>query len=285
MMDREPYGTRLGRIVAERGALCVGIDPHPALLRQWELPADASGLERFARGVVEAIGDHVAVLKPQSAFFEAYGSAGVAVLERTLVDIPATGALAVLDVKRGDVGSTMDAYAAAYLADGSPLAADAVTLSSYLGFGALQGAVDLALGTGRGVYALAFTSNPEARTVQAARTPDGRSVGQLIVDAAAAANQRAEPSKTGLGSVGIVVGATLGRSEVELSGFSGSILAPGLGAQGATPADLVDLFGLALGQVLPSVSRSVLAAGPRPQAMRSAVQAHLRAVAEAGGVG
>ena len=144
----DPYGVRLAAATARRGPLCVGIDPHPGLLRAWDLPVDVGGLERFARGTVAALGAEVAVFKPQSAFFEAYGSRGVAVLEATLVDIAAAGALSLCDAKRGDIGSTMDAYAAAYLSDGSPLAADAVTLSPYLGFGSLDGAVELARTTG-----------------------------------------------------------------------------------------------------------------------------------------
>ena len=156
----DAYGVRLTKAVADRGPLCVGIDPHPGLLDAWGLPRTADGLERCARGMVAALGQQVAVFKPQSAFFEAYGSAGIAVLERTLSDIAAAGALSLLDVKRGDIGSTMDAYAVAYLSDGSPLAADAVTLSPYLGFGSLAGAIALAQGFGRGVYVLALTSNP-----------------------------------------------------------------------------------------------------------------------------
>ena len=115
----------------------MGVDPHPSLLSSWGLAADARGLERCARGMIDALGGLVPVFKPQSAFFEAYGAAGISVLERTLADIKAAGALSLLDVKRGDIGSTMDAYAAAYLSDGAPLAADAVTLSPYLGFGSL----------------------------------------------------------------------------------------------------------------------------------------------------
>ena len=100
--------------------------------------------------VVEALASRVAVLKPQSAFFEAYGSAGVAVLERLIAAARGEGALVLVDAKRGDIGSTMAAYAAAYLSDASPLAADAVTLSPFLGFGALQPALDAATASGRG---------------------------------------------------------------------------------------------------------------------------------------
>ena len=166
------YWQRLADRTNQRGTLCVGIDPHPGLLKAWGLDVNAAGLETFARRVVEVLGERVAVFKPQSAFFEAHGSAGVAVLERVLADIAGAGALSLLDVKRGDIGSTMAAYADAYLADGSPLAADAITVSPYLGFGSLQPAFDRAHATGRGVYVLARTSNPEGHEVQLALGED-----------------------------------------------------------------------------------------------------------------
>jgi orotidine-5'-phosphate decarboxylase len=272
--------------VAERGALCVGVDPHPAILRAWSLNADVGGLERCARGLVEALGETVAVFKPQSAFFEAYGSAGVAVLERVLADIRAVGALSLLDVKRGDIGSTMDAYAAAYLSDTSPLAADAVTLSPYLGFGSLRGAIDLAAEHGRGVYVLALTSNPEAPELQQAVTAAGVGVAQSIINAAAAANSPGR-SELGaqLGHVGLVVGVTIGRTGIDFSAVNGSILAPGLGAQGGRAADLVDVFGPALPLVLPSTSREVLTAGPEPEALRAAARRALGELEAVSGVG
>ncbi len=263
------YGARLQAAVADRGPLCVGVDPHPGLLRAWGLDADVAGLERCARTLVAALGSTVAVFKPQSAFFEAFGSAGVAVLERVLADIRAAGALSLLDVKRGDIGSTMDAYAAAYLTDGSPLAADAITLSPYLGFGSLAGAIDVAERTGRGVYVLALTSNPEGPQIQHARTASGTLIGQLMVDQAAARNRATSPGDD-LGPVGIVVGATIGPTGVDFSQVHGSILAPGLGTQGAGAFDLVEVFGSAVRWVLPSMSREVMGAGPDPQALRDA---------------
>ena len=259
--------------MADRGPLCVGLDPHPSLLEAWGLPVDATGLERCARGMVEAVGDQVAVFKPQSAFYEVYGAAGIAVLERVLADIAAVGALSLLDVKRGDIGSTMAAYASAYLGDGAPLAADAITISPYLGMGSLAPAIDLAIATGRGVYVLARTSNPESGTVQHARTPDGRSVAQSIVDGAAAANDEALAASagTGVGPVGLVVGATVGEHGLDLSNLRGSILAPGLGAQGAGAADLAVVFGATSSLVLPSSSRELMDPGPDPAALRRAV--------------
>lgn len=273
---RDGYGERLRRVVAERGPLAVGIDPHPALLRAWGLDVDVAGLEACARGMVEALGTEVAVFKPQSAFFEAHGSAGVAVLERVLADVRAAGALSLLDVKRGDIGSTMAAYASAYLQDGSPLAADAVTLSPYLGFASLDGAVEQAAAQGRGVYVLALTSNPEGPSVQHARTADGRLLGQLVVDEAAARNPGPGP-----GHVGVVVGATIGRTGVDFSRLNGSVLVPGIGAQGGTAEDLREVFGSAVDLVLPTTSREVMSAGPRPDALRGAAArtlASMRAV-------
>jgi orotidine-5'-phosphate decarboxylase len=261
----DPYGQRLSALLAQRGPLCVGVDPHPSVLRSWGLEPDVAGLERCARGMVEALGAIVPIFKPQSAFFEAHGARGVAVLERTLADIAAAGALSLLDVKRGDIGSTMDAYGAAYLTDGSPLAADAITVSPYLGFGSLAGVLDLADRYHRGVYVLALTSNPEGRQFQHARTEDGRLVGQVVVDEAAARNPG-----PGLGHVGVVVGATIGRTGVDFSRLNGSILAPGLGAQGAGAADLAEVFGPAVRLVLPAMSREVMAAGPHPAALRAA---------------
>ena len=299
------YGQHLTAVLAERGALCVGIDPHPRILTGWGLSTDVSGLERCARGTVAALADTVGVFKPQSAFFEAYGSAGIAVLERVLADIRAAGALSILDAKRGDIGSTMDAYAAAYLTDGSPLAADAVTLSPYLGFGSLQGAIDLAREQGRGVYVLALTSNPEAPELQHAVTTGGTSVAQSIVAAASACNAGEGPSHSGLnhvglghaglghaglGHVGLVVGATVGAAGVrsagiDFTGLNGSILAPGIGAQGATAADLLDVFSTALPLVLPTSSREVLVAGPDPESLRRAARRALGQMEAAAGLG
>lgn len=265
----DPFRGRLDQACAARGRLCVGIDPHPALIEQWGEPVDAVGLERVARGLLEAIGERVAVVKPQSAFFEAHGSAGVAVLERVIADAHAAGALVIVDAKRGDIGSSNTAYAEAYLADGSPLAGDALTVSPYLGVRALRPFVDRARETGRGLYVLCRTSNPEGATIQLATTT-GSSVAQVVVDAAATVN-----SETGDDLMGLVIGATRGRPDVELSGFGGSILVPGVGAQGGRLADLPGIFGPALPHTLPTTSREVMGAGPDPSAIRDIVSALL----------
>ncbi|MFG1926148.1 orotidine-5'-phosphate decarboxylase [Cryptosporangium sp. NPDC048952] len=260
------FGARLARAVAERGPLCVGIDPHPGLLDAWGLTRDVVGVERFARTVVEALADRVAVLKPQSAFFERYGSRGISVLERVILDARAAGALVLNDVKRGDIGSTVEAYAAAYLDPASPLCGDAMTASPYLGFGSLAPLIDTAIANGNGVFVLGLTSNPEGPQVQHAVAADGRTVAQTVLDSVAGANVGYTP----YGPVGVVVGATVGETGHDLSRVGGPFLAPGLGAQGAGADDLRKVFGEARRAVLPSVSREVLRAGPGESELRSA---------------
>ena len=269
----ETFGKRLHDAIGKRGPLCVGIDPHPALLARWGLSDDVAGLERFARTVVEALADRVAVVKPQSAFFERFGSRGIGILESTIRQLKEAGALVLLDVKRGDIGSTMAAYASAYLDPASSLSADAITVSPYLGVGSLQPAFDLAAANGAGVFVLALTSNPEGSSVQHAVGADSRTVAQTVIDEISLLNKGAEP----LGSMGLVVGATIGRTGHDLSKVHGPLLAPGLGAQGATPADLRDVFGKSLHNVLPSYSREVLNAGPSVVALQVAAD---RAVVE-----
>ncbi|MDV7988290.1 orotidine-5'-phosphate decarboxylase [Rhodococcus sp. IEGM 1374] len=273
-MSHRSWSDRLRAAVAARGRLCVGIDPHPALLEAWELPRSADGLEVFAELCVEAFVGEVAIVKPQVAFFEAYGSAGYAVLERTVSVLRDAGTLVIADAKRGDIGTTMDAYAQAWLEPESPLSSDAVTVSPYLGFDSLGETVDRAVQHQRGLFVLARTSNAEGSPLQQAATSNGGSVAQSIVDAAAARN------RVDADTVGLVVGATRDHG-LDLSNYTGPILAPGLGAQGATVADLADIFGDSRELLLPNSSRGVLAAGPSVTSLRDAAT-RLRDEIEAG---
>ncbi len=262
------FGSRLRDALDQRGPLCVGIDPQPALLAAWGLEDDLAGMERFTRIVVEALADRVAVLKPQAAFYERFGSVGLAVLERAVPEARAAGALVILDAKRGDIGSTMAGYADAYLAVDSPLAVDALTASTYLGVGALNPLFEVAAANGTGVFALALTSNPEGAAVQRAVAADGRTVADTVLGELADRNADATP----MGSVGAVIGATVEAFGFDLTTLNGPILAPGLGAQGATAADLPRLFGAASANVVPVYARSVLKAGPDVAALRDAAE-------------
>lgn len=268
------FGARLRELMDVRGPLCVGIDPHPALLDAWGLTDSAVGLERFSLAVVEATAGTAAALKPQSAFFERHGSAGVAVLEKVIAEARGHGAVVVLDVKRGDIGSTAQAYADAYLDRTSPLFADAITASPYLGFGSLDPMIDTALANDAGVFVLALTSNPEGAQVQHATGADGRTVAGAVLEAVAERNRGAEP----MGSVGAVVGATIGETRENLQ-VNGPLLVPGLGAQGGTVEDVRRIFGDAVGQVLASSSREILSAGPDRGALHAAAQDYARTLA------
>ena len=235
----------------------------------WGLDDDVAGLERFAMTVVEAVAPLCSVVKPQSAFYERFGSRGVAVLERVVAASRDAGALVLLDVKRGDIGSTSQAYAEAYLDPASPLAADAVTVSPFLGFGSLDPFVEAARRHDAGLFVLALTSNPEGPEVQHARVDSGETVGSRMLAHLAELNAGAEP----LGSFGAVVGATIGSADTGADlAFNGPILAPGFGAQGGTPADIRRIFGPSAAHVAASSSREVLRAGPDRDAMRDVVR-------------
>ena len=259
------FGSRARAAIDAYGPACIGIDPHSSLLEAWGLGDDLDGLDRFAATCVEAFAGQVGFVKPQSAFFERFGAAGVAILERTVQDLRHTGSLVVLDVKRGDIGSTAAAYADAYLDEDSPMCADAVTVSPYLGFGSLTPFLAAAEKNDGGVFVLALTSNPEGPEVQHARVAGERSVAGTMLDHLREANAGATP----LGSYGAVVGATIGATDEDLD-INGPLLVPGYGAQGGTVEDLRRLFGDVSSAVLPSTSRGVLSAGPDVTALRDA---------------
>lgn len=267
------FGARLASAMEQWGPLCVGIDPHPEILARWGLPDTPESLAAFGETILEASVRSAAAVKPNSAFFERHGARGIAALEHVLRRARELQILTVLDVKRGDIGSTMEGYADAYLSEGVPLEADAITVSPYLGFGSLKPAFELAEHTGKGVFVLALTSNREGRDVQHAIGQDGLPIAAHVARAAAELNRGASP----MGSVGLVVGATVGSAVqdlgIDLAAVNGPLLAPGVGAQGAGPAELAQVFGSARHRVLVNQSRGVLAAGPFVEKLRGAIQA------------
>lgn len=272
----ETFGARLSAAMDEFGPVCVGIDPHDGLLAQWGLTVDVTGLREFTRRCVDAFAGQAAIVKPQSAFFERFGSPGVAVLEEALDALRSANTLTLLDVKRGDIDTTMAAYAQAHLGPAAPTRADAITLSPYLGLGSLDPAVDLARETGSGLFVLGMTSNPQGKQVQHARGSDGRTVAQQMIDGVGAWNGDS-PSDQRVGDVGLVIGATVGKDLADLglvealAASRAPLLAPGVGAQGATYDDIATGFGPARSQVVASISRGVLAAGPDVTQLRVAL--------------
>ncbi|CAN5412199.1 orotidine-5'-phosphate decarboxylase [soil metagenome] len=289
----QSFGARLAAARDRYGPLCVGIDPHPSLLARAGLDDNATGLASFCDLMMKAVDGAVTAIKPQSAFFERHGSAGIAVLERLLHDAAVDDILTILDAKRGDIGSTMTAYAQAYLSPSSPLGADAVTLSPYLGFESLRPALDLARQHGKGVFVLALTSNPEGATVQHRGVP---SVAEHVIESVARCNaekgatdddteedgatemgsdegasEKGVADQVGsmapLGDIGVVIGASAGAAidhlslRSMLSNSTMPVLAPGVGAQGASAADVEQSLRGFTDRVLTPVSRGVLSAG------------------------
>ncbi|MDJ0322805.1 orotidine-5'-phosphate decarboxylase [Cryobacterium sp. PH31-AA6] len=265
------FGDRLHAVFTERGQLCVGIDPHAWLLTDWDLPDSAAGAESFGRTVVEACAGQVGIVKPQIAFYERYGSAGYAALERVLADARAAGLLVIADVKRGDLGTSAEAYGQAWLSAGSPLEVDAITVNAYMGVGSLAAVIDQAGHEGKGLFLLAATSNPEAAAIQQAVVAGGSQAGLTVAGAifADVAARNAQDATHALGSLGVVLGATLDLAAfgVDLALAPAQaltpILAPGFGHQGAQVSDMRNLYGGYAQSVIVSESRSVLSAGPR----------------------
>lgn len=257
------FGERVRAALAARGPLCVGIDPHAALLESWGLEDSAAGVREFGLRTVDAAAARVGIVKPQVSFFERFGSVGFAALEDVLRAARDAGLIVIADAKRGDIGTTLDAYAEAWLTPGSPLEADALTVNPFLGVGALDTTFARAQEHGKGVFVLAATSNAEAAGVQRARTAAEQAVSAEIVAQVSTRNARSTPSGE-WGSLGFVIGATVDWTDAGLTRFSppAPILAPGFGAQGAGPADLRARFTASAAMVIASESRSILSAGP-----------------------
>ncbi|GAB3617473.1 orotidine-5'-phosphate decarboxylase [Okibacterium endophyticum] len=268
-----PFGDRLELAFARHGRLCVGIDPHTWLLEEWGIADDADGAREFGLRVVDAAADRVGIVKPQVAFFERFGPAGFEALEAVIGAARAAGLLVIADAKRGDVGSTVDAYARAWLSTGAPLESDAMTVSAFQGVGSIAAATTLAAANGKGLFVLAATSNPEGVWSQQAiiRTGPhaGQTVSRSIVDDVDAVNRELW-SGSAFGSAGVVIGATLTLEEFGLdravaTGSDGPILpvlAPGFGHQGADAENAQQIYGALARGVIVSESRSVLSAGP-----------------------
>jgi orotidine-5'-phosphate decarboxylase len=264
----DAFGVRLQERVNDMGPLCVGIDPSREVTASWGRDDTAEGIEYVALSLIEAASGSAAAVKPQVAYFERFGSAGYAVLERVLREATAAGLLTIADAKRGDIGSTNEGYAQAWLDDASPLASDALTISPYTGVGAL-GSFFARVPTGKGIFVLAATSNDEGRTLQTARTADDEAVEDMVLREIATINLSAD----GLGGAGVVLGATRNPPRFDLARLHGPFLVPGVGAQGATPDQVGRLFArCAKGSVIVNVSRAISAVGPETSALRDSVR-------------
>jgi orotidine-5'-phosphate decarboxylase len=268
----DSFAARFAAVRSAQGPLVCGLDPSGELLDGWRLGDTPDGLDRFADIMLDAVAGPVGLIKPQSAFFERHGWRGIRTLQRVAKSAREAGLLVVLDIKRGDVGSTNDAYAEAYLGKGAPLAADAITVHPYLGLGAMGTFVSRAQEAGSCVLVVTRSSNPEGRAVQAAvGRPGGVTVEEELLREIGALNERFAPGR--IGPVGAVIGPTHMHPQLDLAAANCLFLAPGVGAQGATPADVATVFAACPDRVMPSASRSLLLAGPDSRRLRDAISA------------
>jgi orotidine-5'-phosphate decarboxylase len=265
------FGEALSQARERSGLFCVGIDPSPSLLQSWGLPVDEAGLREMVFTLIEVSQGLVSVVKPQSAYFEAFGAAGIESLRDAVRLAHREGLMVIADCKRGDIGETTRRYAEAVLGPESYLGADAMTLHPYCGFESLLPAIRHAEAVGAGTFVVVRSSNPGATALQEARYPDGRTVAGALLDDIDRTNEGGGP----IGSTGVVLGATLQPDTVrELMASRRSvapILAPGIGAQGARISGLTGVFGTAVQRVIPTASRSVIEAGPERRTLRDAI--------------
>lgn len=273
----DSFAARFAAARARFGPLVWGLDPSGALLEAWGFGDTADGLARFADVALEAAAGTVGLVKPQSAFYERHGWRGIRTLQRLLASARSAGLLTILDVKRGDVGSTNEAYAEAFLGAGAPLEADAVTVHPYLGLAAMDAFVTRAHTAGACLLVVTRSSNPEGRAIQAARGGPGHSVEEThsveeaLLAEIGALNAALAPGE--IGPVGAVIGPSPGLPPLDLGAAGALFLAPGLGAQGATVADVARTFAACPDRVMPSASRSLLSPGPATGALRDAAAA------------
>ena len=247
-----PFGDRLAAAVQEkRSAVCVGLDPRwpslpPSLVAGVDAtPAGmANAYERFCCEIIDVVAGLVPIVKPQVAFFEQLGASGMVALAKVIRYAIDKDLLVVADAKRNDIGTTAEAYAAAFLGRGpdSSWGSDALTVSPYLGEDSLQPFVDRAHANGSGLFVLVKTSNPGSGFIQDLKV-DSRSISQRIADWVQQATIAAQ-SSSGWGSIGAVVGATYPGELIELRQRMPNawLLIPGYGAQGGKARDVAAAF-------------------------------------------
>ncbi|QDS95293.1 Orotidine 5'-phosphate decarboxylase [Roseimaritima multifibrata] len=271
------FSDRLSAQIRKTGsATCVGLDPRKASLPgELRLADDASpeawaaSYETFAIGVIDAVAGKVPVVKPQAAFFEQLGPAGMQALYRVVQHAHRAGLLTIMDGKRNDIGSTAEAYADAYLGAGdrSPWGSDSLTVSPYLGADSLDPFIARCDERAAGIFVLVKTSNPGGGMLQDRRSDsDQQTIYQTVAQHIAKQNAT-RVGASGYGPVGAVVGATYPEQLAELRKAmpQAYLLIPGFGAQGGGAQDVAAGFHPnGLGAVVNN-SRGIIFAHQRPE--------------------
>jgi orotidine-5'-phosphate decarboxylase len=248
------FGDRLTAAIAHKGTpLVVGIDPRvgqlPSAILEGVNPADpesvANAFAEFGIAIIDVIKELVPAVKPQAAFFEQLGPLGMAALAEVVDYATAAGLVVVMDAKRGDIGSTADAYAKAYLGHKSRTAwgCDCLTVNPYMGFDTLEPFFNAAKSNGAGLFVLCKTSNPGSDALQEQVTDGGKKIHQRVAEEIQRLCGATEGDR-GYGIVGAVVGATYPEQLAELRQQmpNSILLVPGFGAQGGTASDVAGAF-------------------------------------------
>ena len=264
---RGSFAERFTSVRRSVGPLVWGLDPSGSLLESWGLGDTSDGLDRFVDIVVDAASGAVGVVKPQSAFYERHGWRGMRSLSRLIEAARAAGMLVILDAKRGDVGSTNDAYAEAFFGPDSPFEVDALTVHPYLGLQAMGALVSSANEWGACLFVMVRSSNPEGDRLQSSTDEEGVAVDASLLAEIGRLNAKLAPGA--IGPVGAVIAPNLATSSLDLANAGALYLAPGVGAQGATVSDVARVFASCPDRVLPSASRSLLANGPDARRLRA----------------
>ena len=276
-MRRSDFGLRLKNSMDKYGPLCVGIDPHRKLLTDWGYNVDADGAELFAMRMLQAANGRAAAVKFQVPMFERYGSKGFSALERVLYAARQMEIITIVDCLHGGLPTTISAIADAYFKPGAPMLADAITLLPYYGARSLQGVINDALNNSRGVFVASLTSNQEGASMQTAIRQSGEYKDKTVAYGIASTAQKFNKGTNGMGSVGLIIGATIGQWIDDSGGdpakFTGPILSPGYGWQGAEAKDLRTVFKGTKGNVLVTVSRFIAAYGPDIASLSQATEA------------
>jgi orotidine-5'-phosphate decarboxylase len=263
------FATRFHNVADTISPFCLGVDPSTALLDAASLPDDCQGVRSFYERLLQASDGLNSVIKPQIAYFERFGADGLLELKRLVDMAREKGLLVIMDAKRGDIDSTCAAYAQAYLGPKSYFNADALTVNAYMGFGSLLPILDVAAEYGKGIFVVLMSSNPEGAPIQTALVQDAETtVAGFLAEQIAAFNLRKEQKV-----IGGVLGATIGDRLADMVARmdNGLILAPGIGHQGATFADLEVAFSEARRTLVPTMARGIVREGFSGNVLRAIV--------------
>jgi orotidine-5'-phosphate decarboxylase len=270
--NNKNFSQKFLELAKTRSPFCLGIDPTEELFKSWGLNFDIAGLKKMCEIIIAAAKDNLALVKPQSAYFERFGPKGMEVLQNLVKEFHKKETLVLLDAKKADIGATTLSYAKAYLGKESPYNFDAITVTSYMGFEALMPLLEYAKEQNCGVFIVVRSSNIEGSMIQKASITDKTSIADYLSQKINDFNHQI--SNQSIGPIGAVMGATLAFEDIKttISKLNNClILTPGIGHQGASFEDLKTNYQAILKNLIPTSSRAVLSKGPDIVSLRQEI--------------